>query len=684
MLTPSVVLNNNEYVIWSFTVTLNNSGPADYFINITEPIGATFIENLGAGVYTPGASVYLDDLAANSTVNIVLRYQIPIVPVVPIEFKVDSITGNDTNLLNNVLTDILSGSFVNPVAGAMDTDTNCSCFDLSLEDSECTSCTTEWVIDSTTNGAVLNFDSATGIGFFQHADPTIEGTVTYHIWCNNCADGNDYEVSGPAVRTFPALYSVPTPGAQGSQGADGAQGSQGDAGAQGSQGDIGSQGAQGAQGTQGVAGAQGPQGATGSQGTQGVQGAQGTQGNQGTQGVMGDGIQLAGTVADVGDLPGGASNGDAYLVESNNHLYIWNGVAWFDAGELVGPQGAQGAQGTQGTQGSVGAQGSQGIVGAQGSQGSQGSAGSQGSQGVQGSTGSQGAQGVTGAQGTQGTQGSAGAQGTQGAQGNQGNQGTQGAQGAQGSQGTQGYGGLFGGNSQPYTFSTTTADSDPGTGVLRYNNADPSLVTEIYIDNANADSVTISDWLDVLDDSTNTYKGTLRVVKRSDSAKFADYEITSVADSTGYRTITVTYIVGNSTFANSDPIFITVERAGNVGAQGTQGVQGATGTFGTAQSITSDVSTSYTLVITDAGKLITLDNANPIALNVPTFASVAFATGTRIDILQLGVGSVTVTPAVTVNVDSPAGVLASSVQYTRGLLQKIATNDWVLHWYKTA
>lgn len=757
-LTPSVVSTNNEYVIWSFSVTLNNSGPATYIINITEPVNSVFVENLGAGVYTPGASVTLVNMAPNSTVNIILKYQIPVVPVADINFVVDSITGNDTILANNVKTDVLSGSFINPVAGATDA-TNCACFNLSLEDSECTTCTTEWVIDTEVNGTVLNFDSSTGIGFFQYTDPTVEGSIIYHIWCVDCANGNDYETSGPATRTFPPLFTDSVAGPQGTAGADGAQGPQGetgDTGAQGSQGNAGAQGAQGSQGSQGSAGAQGTQGSTGSQGNQGAtgaQGAQGSQGNQGTQGVAGQGITLSGTVNDVIDLPGGASVGDAYLVEADGHLYVWNGAAWFDAGELTGPQGAQGTQGVQGSTGAAGAQGAQGSAGAQGNQGTQGASGSQGSQGVQGAAGPQGTQGTTGsvgAQGSQGTQGSTGAtgaqgnqgstgaqgatgaqgpqgnqgtqgatgsqgsqgnQGTQGPQGNQGTQGPQGNQGSQGSQGTQGSTGatgaqgnqgsqgaqgatgaqgnqgaqgaqgsigIFGGDSQPYTFSTTTTDADPGSGILRFNNATPSSVTELYIDNTNADSVSVTTWLDALDDSTNTaHKGVLRVVKKTDSSKFADFQIVSVADSTGYRTVTVTYIVGNSTFANTDNLFITFSRSGNVGAQG------STGSFATAQSITTDVSTSYRLVLGDAGKLVTLSNASPIVLTVPANATTAFSTGTRIDFVTLGAGAVTVTPETgSVNIYSPAGTLATSAQYERGLLEKIDTNTWIVSFYK--
>ena len=113
-------------------------------------------------------------------------------------------------------------------------------------------------------------------------------------------------------------------------------------------------------------------------------------GLQGSQGPAGLGISLKGNVATVGSLPGGAANGDAYIVNADGHLYVWaSGTSsWVDAGNITGPQGVQGAQGRQGAQGVQGATGT----------GAQGSQGFQGSQGVAGSGGAQGAQGYQGVQ----------------------------------------------------------------------------------------------------------------------------------------------------------------------------------------------------------------------------------------------------------------------------------------------
>jgi len=118
-----------------------------------------------------------------------------------------------------------------------------------------------------------------------------------------------------------------------------------------------------------IVGPQGPQGVQGPQGIQGVQGDQGIQGETGEQGTAGNSVTILGSYADLaafnagaGSLPG-ANIGDAWILLSDGSLMTWNGTAWFDAGDIKGPQGDQGIQGIQGPQGEQGIQGVQGIQG---------------------------------------------------------------------------------------------------------------------------------------------------------------------------------------------------------------------------------------------------------------------------------------------------------------------------------
>jgi hypothetical protein len=105
-------------------------------------------------------------------------------------------------------------------------------------------------------------------------------------------------------------------------------------------------------GTPGEDGPEGPQGATGPQGSQGVEGPMGPEGIQGPQGEAGTGITMKGSQPTEEDLPPtGNDQGDAYLVEEDDSLWIWDGGGWISGGSIQGPPGAQGPQGPQGSAG---------------------------------------------------------------------------------------------------------------------------------------------------------------------------------------------------------------------------------------------------------------------------------------------------------------------------------------------
>jgi hypothetical protein len=72
-------------------------------------------------------------------------------------------------------------------------------------------------------------------------------------------------------------------------------------------------------------------------------------------------FEVLGTVATVGDLPGGATQGDVYLVEADDNFYVWDGSAWSSLGTLAGPQGPTGATGAVGPAGADGADGADGV-----------------------------------------------------------------------------------------------------------------------------------------------------------------------------------------------------------------------------------------------------------------------------------------------------------------------------------
>ena len=89
--------------------------------------------------------------------------------------------------------------------------------------------------------------------------------------------------------------------------------------------------------------------------------------------------------------------------------------------------------------------------------------------------------------------------------------------------------------------------------------------------------------------------------------------------------------------------------------------------------------TTYTLVLTDASKWVTMSNAAANTLTVPPNSSVAFAVGTRLMVQQKGAGATTIAAGAGVTINAPSTVtLAIGEQYeSRGLL-KTATDTWEL------
>lgn len=100
---------------------------------------------------------------------------------------------------------------------------------------------------------------------------------------------------------------------------------------------------------------------------------------------------------------------------------------------------------------------------------------------------------------------------------------------------------------------------------------------------------------------------------------------------------------------------------------------------GSSVEVNAQSGTAYTLVLGDAGKLVTCENASAITLTIPANASVAFDTGTVIAVAQLGAGLVTVAGAsgVTVNGVTP-GDNDLTGQWATASLTKLATDTWLL------
>lgn len=87
---------------------------------------------------------------------------------------------------------------------------------------------------------------------------------------------------------------------------------------------------------------------------------------------------------------------------------------------------------------------------------------------------------------------------------------------------------------------------------------------------------------------------------------------------------------------------------------------------------------SYTLQLSDAGKVVKLSSTDPMTLTVPADASVNFEVGQEITVAQYGTGAVSIAAAVDVTINSLSGYTDLAGQYAVVRLIKIASDEWLL------
>lgn len=325
---------------------------------------------------------------------------------------------------------------------------------------------------------------------------------------------------------------------------------------------------------------------------------------------------LAGSGAPTGSL---GNVGDLFIDTTNKLLYGPKAIGGWPSGPIDLSQGPTGATGMAGPTGSTGAAGAASTV-----TGPTGSVGATGAVGATGSTGATGASitGPTGSVGPTGSTGAAGAAST-----------VTGPTGAQG---------------LSITGPTGSGSTGPtgSTGGLAFSATGPTAPTASVLTIAGAA------WLD---DTTGRY-----FVRYGSS--WVEIGVQGERGPTG----------------STGPASTVTGPTGSVGPASTvTGPTGGVGSFSDAQSINAQT-TGYTLALSDAGKLVTL-NASTGTINVviPPASSVAFATGTHVDLVRLGAAAVTVTGATGVTVNATPGSKLRA-QFSAGTAILYAANTWLV------
>ena len=87
---------------------------------------------------------------------------------------------------------------------------------------------------------------------------------------------------------------------------------------------------------------------------------------------------------------------------------------------------------------------------------------------------------------------------------------------------------------------------------------------------------------------------------------------------------------------------------------------------------------SYTLTLSDAGKIIYISSSTASIVTVPLNSSVAFPTGTKIDIVQAGSGQVSISGSSGVTINSEASKNKILAQWCAVSLIKTDTDTWIM------
>lgn len=97
--------------------------------------------------------------------------------------------------------------------------------------------------------------------------------------------------------------------------------------------------------------------------------------------------------------------------------------------------------------------------------------------------------------------------------------------------------------------------------------------------------------------------------------------------------------------------------------------------------INPQANTTYTTVLADNGKLVTLTNGSAIAVTIPLNASVNYPVGAQINMAQMGAGQVTVSGASGVTVVSTGATAAqpqTRAQYSTLTAVQTSTDNWLV------
>jgi hypothetical protein len=157
--------------------------------------------------------------------------------------------------------------------------------------------------------------------------------------------------------------------------------------------------------------------------------------------------------------------------------------------------------------------------------------------------------------------------------------------GATGPTGPTGAAGGFGGETFEYIYDTGTTHSESlGNGYIRFDSATFNAATQLYISYFDSNNDNALPFLDTIDDSTSSIKGTFKLTKVSNIDVYAFFQIigTHSGHFDDHLHVPIAFVSSSSgfTLSDDDEVYLTFSRVGDVGDTGDTGPTGATGASG--------------------------------------------------------------------------------------------------------